>query len=667
MIPFSIVCTTCQSRLKVHNESALGQILQCPKCGSMVAVPESLGEEAEPVSAAQTGTENQAAPQSRPLSDSNSETVDNYDSSEIKQPLDRHLQPQDTQSDSSQQAWEGAAPQAVSPVETSVSQPVLPTADWSSAGSQRLRRRVLFGSLISVSLIALVGITWIVVQATNNRKKTASSTTNQGGNKQLDQSDQQTGNDPNDKPSKQPAEDSDKQPQRQTTENLSPVPDPAPEPQPNDPGPKPEPPDNPPGLVAKPTPSPDEQLSDAELSELLQEFSPLLTTTVFDSPLRNEPGPANPALVRKLPRPPLKRVNMTAGLDFAIAEFTHSDPIPLHSFLNQVSAISTIPIEVDFDALTSKQISLDLPVALEQRQTTVRQLLRTVLHPHGLGLVEADQSLTIGYLATEARSLQKVVYPVADLISAARPAPEEADLVQWIQSLIAPGTWDLAKTGYQVNLQKTDLHVHHVPAVQFQVFRFLTRLRMARQLDLPEDKRTTVISLIPRSRQAQTILAEPVSFNVTRNRPLCDVLSDLGEKLAVKFVFNGRTLRQAGWSHRTEVTLLTENETLQQSLDVLLTPMDLTTRVINADTVEITSVADEVDRREIEFYPLKHRLHENRSAEQLIHLIQQKLGAQRFSQEHANQAILFDPVSKYLMIRESHSTHRKLSFLLSAG
>ena len=43
--PFSISCTTCQARLRVRDASAIGQILACPKCGSMVMIqaPDSAG------------------------------------------------------------------------------------------------------------------------------------------------------------------------------------------------------------------------------------------------------------------------------------------------------------------------------------------------------------------------------------------------------------------------------------------------------------------------------------------------------------------------------------------------------------------------------------------------------------------------------------------------
>ena len=35
---FHISCTTCHSRLKVRDETAVGQIHTCPRCGSMVMV-----------------------------------------------------------------------------------------------------------------------------------------------------------------------------------------------------------------------------------------------------------------------------------------------------------------------------------------------------------------------------------------------------------------------------------------------------------------------------------------------------------------------------------------------------------------------------------------------------------------------------------------------------
>ncbi len=40
---FAICCTTCQARLKVRDTAAIGKILACPKCGSMVQVAAPAG------------------------------------------------------------------------------------------------------------------------------------------------------------------------------------------------------------------------------------------------------------------------------------------------------------------------------------------------------------------------------------------------------------------------------------------------------------------------------------------------------------------------------------------------------------------------------------------------------------------------------------------------
>eukprot|EP01047_Picozoa_sp_COSAG01_P107763 COSAG01_NODE_36746_length_513_cov_0.664251_2_plen_91_part_01 len=38
MQPFSLICKSCAARLKVTKASAVGQLLACPKCGTMLHV-----------------------------------------------------------------------------------------------------------------------------------------------------------------------------------------------------------------------------------------------------------------------------------------------------------------------------------------------------------------------------------------------------------------------------------------------------------------------------------------------------------------------------------------------------------------------------------------------------------------------------------------------------
>lgn len=59
MEPLSITCTTCNARLRVRDEEALGRILSCPRCGGMVQVP---ARAMETLASGTTGTAGMPAP-----------------------------------------------------------------------------------------------------------------------------------------------------------------------------------------------------------------------------------------------------------------------------------------------------------------------------------------------------------------------------------------------------------------------------------------------------------------------------------------------------------------------------------------------------------------------------------------------------------------------------
>ena len=75
---FSILCTTCQARLKVRSQKAIGEILGCPKCGSMVQItpPEGWVPPQPPVEAVAAGVAATAGGTAEEASIAGSETAD---------------------------------------------------------------------------------------------------------------------------------------------------------------------------------------------------------------------------------------------------------------------------------------------------------------------------------------------------------------------------------------------------------------------------------------------------------------------------------------------------------------------------------------------------------------------------------------------------------------
>ena len=75
MQPFSINCVTCKSKLTVSNSSLLGQILACPKCNSMVQIPERSPAETEVLAPA---SESSASADVTKQSQDHSDTVEDF-------------------------------------------------------------------------------------------------------------------------------------------------------------------------------------------------------------------------------------------------------------------------------------------------------------------------------------------------------------------------------------------------------------------------------------------------------------------------------------------------------------------------------------------------------------------------------------------------------------
>ena len=74
MQPFSIQCVTCKSKLTVSKPALLGQILVCPKCNSMVQIPESHPSETEILAPASDSPELSIAQQH----DDHTDTVEDF-------------------------------------------------------------------------------------------------------------------------------------------------------------------------------------------------------------------------------------------------------------------------------------------------------------------------------------------------------------------------------------------------------------------------------------------------------------------------------------------------------------------------------------------------------------------------------------------------------------
>jgi hypothetical protein len=153
---FSITCTTCQARLKVRELSAIGEILACPKCQSMVQVLPPAGWRPPARPPAPRTPEEQAAIASLP------ETIDD---SQIEPPTTRNRpairavrgfrndvdQPQDAVSDATQPP----KPRDDAASDASTASATLPGAAVSDTERRWRKRMILIAVPATAALVAL--------------------------------------------------------------------------------------------------------------------------------------------------------------------------------------------------------------------------------------------------------------------------------------------------------------------------------------------------------------------------------------------------------------------------------------------------------------------------------------------------------------------------------
>ncbi|MCP4095424.1 MAG: hypothetical protein GY748_04180 [Planctomycetaceae bacterium] len=186
MQPFSLICKSCAARLKVTKASAVGQLLACPKCGTMLHVTPPEGWSPPPSqSDSQISAENLDA--SAVAGKGNFEDIEDLLDDALPGSNPPHTPAASHQQPAAQNAAQNAAPSAArksTPVESPqqnsdqlVKGPVLPNEQWTGEGTRRRKTfsLVLFGALATILLLAAVCIA-IVLNASSKNNETVNTT-----------------------------------------------------------------------------------------------------------------------------------------------------------------------------------------------------------------------------------------------------------------------------------------------------------------------------------------------------------------------------------------------------------------------------------------------------------------------------------------------------------
>jgi hypothetical protein len=310
--------------------------------------------------------------------------------------------------------------------------------------------------------------------------------------------------------------------------------------------------------------------------------------------------------------------------------------LPLSEFLSTVSALSTIPITLDLDAVHDVGQSAAAPVQLHLNNVSVADAIQAAIEPLGLGYEVRDGQLIVGYPLQE--KLRQVRYTVTDLVGSDTQAL--GDLAALVEQMVSPASWQAVGGKATLVAGKNGvLLIEQTESAHAQILDLCERLRVARGLPLKSSYDPARFVLTSREDAAQELLHKSISANFLTPQPLSQVMKWLSQATGATIVINHAALAQEGLSAESECSAVAVNGPLEKLLDDLTASADLTWRAIDGRTVEITSRPAALERMDVEFYPARNLAANPAAGEKLIAQIKANLDPQLWS-AGSNQAVV---------------------------
>jgi hypothetical protein len=248
-----------------------------------------------------------------------------------------------------------------------------------------------------------------------------------------------------------------------------------------------------------------------------------------------------------------------------------------------------------------------------------------------------------------------IKHDVTDLCA----TPEQAGaLAELVTQIIEPESWtDVEGVGYSV--EGKQIVVTNRPTAHYAMVVLLDKLRLARKLPTRSPYPAEVITLVPKAIAADSLLSTPVTMNFVPPTRIGKVGEHLKRSAGLRMLVDWRAIGAAGWTPEGEVKAGVANQPLSDFLNRLTGRMEIAWRVVDSQTVELTTPSALAANPDVEVYPLAVA-----DGDALLADLKAKLGAEHFA-PGSTAALVYDPRSQALIARLPQPAQRKLVELLA--
>ncbi len=278
---------------------------------------------------------------------------------------------------------------------------------------------------------------------------------------------------------------------------------------------------------------------------------------------------------------------------------------PLKDIIEKIAQTSGIQIQFDEKALSEAAVATDTPITKRLRGISLRSTLRLLLRPLQLTYVIRNGVLLITTQSEAENQLVIRIYPVRDLLSDEQSDLDFDPLVDLIETIVAPQTWDtVGGPGSSVALPPGLLVFSQTVEVHDEIAALLDVLRKAREMKAkPPGVSPWLLCDEAPTRTIRKALDTTVSIEV-EEQPLAKVINDLSQKANVQIVFDEKALTESAVATDTPITKSTKDLPLRDTLDLVLRPEQLT-HIIRDEVLMITSQTEAENRLVTRLYPVQ--------------------------------------------------------------
>jgi hypothetical protein len=271
--------------------------------------------------------------------------------------------------------------------------------------------------------------------------------------------------------------------------------------------------------------------------------------------------------------------------------------MPLALFVDFATGLSAVPVSVPVDELQLAAASSSSAVSVDLKDATLEQMLAEGLRPLRLEPKVVDGQIVLRRSGAGGR--RQLAYPVDDLISG-----DAKELAAWVTRFVTPDAWQTGGGDGRLQADGATLRVDADERVGFATILFLEQYRVA--CGLPPKSKYPAALLKSRSAKGELAarLAGPATFTFTRPTALRDLIHWWQQEADMAILVDWPALTQSRLAPHSRVTASIAGKPWSEALSTVLEPLGLGWRHVDKWTIEISTLAKLQREPVLELYGL---------------------------------------------------------------